>query len=356
MRVRRSSVVFGGLGVLLIAAAVVLRFVIVPIATRLPAGTNLLVHYAGTATLLNPRALASGDPSKALESGVPIIIDRRTRVLSTLGNVAIVSDAITLHAGATSLPNTHLYAVNRSSLEATTAPSGQKVEPASGLTVSFPTGPKPDNSYRYYDATTELTVAVAFKGPSSSGGRGTYSYAITANGPVKDKNLLATLPQSLPKKTLASLAPLLPVSLRQSLAPELATLPDPVPLTYTAKTHITAQADKTTGIAITETLNETVTVQVSVAGKAVSLVPVLAIDATVTPGSVRYLAGKASSAARLLFLLKSAAPLSLLILGLVSLVVAILRRRPASPANLGSQSAPNVASAAERPDQSQEAG
>ena len=149
---------------------VVLRFVIVPIATRLPAGTNLLVHYAGTATLLNPRALASGDPSKALESGAPIIIDRRTRVLSTLGNVAIVSDVITLHAGATSLPNTHPYAVNRSSLEATTAPSGQKVEPTSGLTVSFPIGPKPNNSYRYYDATTELTVyRWHSKGPHSRG-------------------------------------------------------------------------------------------------------------------------------------------------------------------------------------------
>jgi len=356
MRIRRSSIVFGAVGIVLIAAAAVVRFAIVPVATRLPASTDLVIHYAGKATLLNPAALASGDTAKVLQSGVPITLDRRTRVLSTHGNTAIVSDAITVHAGSTTLPNTHVYAVNRSNLEATRPPNGQKVEPASGLTVTFPIGPKANNSYRYYDATTERTVPVAYKGSSSSGGRGTHDYAITAAGPVKDKNLLSTLPASLPKKTLASLAPLLPANLRAALTPALSTLPDPVPLTYTASTAITAQADKTTGIAINESINETVTVQVAVGGRTVSLVPVLAINASVTPDSIHYLAGKAKSAARLLFLVKTLAPLVLLILGLVAVVVAILRRKPATPEDPGSAQQTGANAATGPADRSQEVG
>jgi hypothetical protein len=57
MAIRRSSIVLGAAGVVLIALALVIEFVVVPIATQLPGSTNLPVTYSGTGTLLNSAAL-----------------------------------------------------------------------------------------------------------------------------------------------------------------------------------------------------------------------------------------------------------------------------------------------------------
>ena len=57
MPVRRSSIVLAVIGIVLIVLGVLVRFVVVPIATKLPGSTNLGVTYSGTATLLNSSAL-----------------------------------------------------------------------------------------------------------------------------------------------------------------------------------------------------------------------------------------------------------------------------------------------------------
>ena len=94
-------------------------------------------------------------------TNIPITVDRHIKVTSTHGNTAVVSDDITLKAGSTTLPNDHVYAVNRKTLNATTPPKGATVDPASGLTVAFPLSPRANNSYRYYDSASQLTVQLA---------------------------------------------------------------------------------------------------------------------------------------------------------------------------------------------------
>ena len=59
LSVRRSSIVLAVIGVVLIVLGVLVRFVVVPVATKLPGSTNLGVAYSGTATLLNSSALQS---------------------------------------------------------------------------------------------------------------------------------------------------------------------------------------------------------------------------------------------------------------------------------------------------------
>jgi hypothetical protein len=76
-----------------------------------------------------------------------------------------------------------------------------------------------------------------------------------------------------------------------------------------------------------------VTVQVSVGGHTVNLIPVLGIDVKMTPASTHYLANKASHTARLLTLMKTVLPAVLLIVGVILVVVALLRRKPARPAD-----------------------
>ena len=62
-----------------------------------------------------------------------------------------------------------------------------------------------------------------------------------------------------------------------------------------------------------------------------SLIPVLALDFHATPASVTYLANKAKTAGELLTLIKVIVPIALVVIGVVLLVIAILRRhKPAA--------------------------
>jgi hypothetical protein len=326
MGIRRSSLIVGAVGVLLIVLAIIVRFVVVPAVSKLPSNTNLSIQYAGTGTLLNATALKNGDSAHVLSSNIPITIDRSIKVTSTHGNTAVVADNLTLKAGTTSLPNDHVYAVDRKSLNAVAPPKGVAADPANGLTVAFPLSPKANNSYRYFDSASRLTVPVKYVGKASRDGRAVYHYTATAAGPLKDPNLLKVLPPALPKATLISLAPLLPAALQAQLAPALASLPDTVPLGYTVTSGIDAWVDTTVGLPVDESINQQVVVTINVGGTEVSLIPVLAVKAALTPTSVKYLAGKASSAGQQLTIIKVVAPLVLLVLGLVALIIAVLRR------------------------------
>jgi hypothetical protein len=335
MAIRRSSIVLGAVGVVLIALALVIEFVIVPIATQLPGSTDLPVTYSGTGTLLNSAALASGDTSHVIAANVPITVDRQVKVTGVYGGTAIVADDLTIHAGSETLPSDHTYALDRTTLAGVAPPAGIAVEPSVGaLSSAFPIGPQARSSaYRFYDSTTRNIVPVGYTGPATRDGRAVNVYTISSTGPVKDPGLLKMLPPSLPKKLIASLAPLLPTAVRAEITPAtLAALPDPVPLSYTGTTHITAYVDQQTGVPIDETISEQVVVNVAAGPRTLTLIPVLALDFHVTQASMQYLANKASSSGELLMLIEVIVPLVLGVIGVVLIVIAILRRRKPVPA------------------------
>jgi hypothetical protein len=143
-------------------------------------------------------------------------------------------------------------------------------------------------------------------------------------------NLAKTLPPALPKKTLASLAPVLPAALKAEVAPALPGMGDTVPLSYQALTKITVWVDTQTGIAIDQTLDQQVIVGLTIHGKGVSLLPVLAVTAKITPASISTLADEASSAGRLIIILKIVTPIVLLVIGIGLLLLAFLRRQRTS--------------------------
>ena len=117
MSVRRSSWIFGGLGIVLIVVAALVRFVFAPIMTRLPGDTNLGIDYTGTGTLLNSEALQKGDTAHALASNVPLTAARVMKVNSTDGGTAVLSDTMTINAGGQKMPSTHIYAVDRTTID-----------------------------------------------------------------------------------------------------------------------------------------------------------------------------------------------------------------------------------------------
>ncbi len=174
-----------------------------------------------------------------------------------------------------------------------------------------------------------MTPAVA--GPSTSTGSHprARSAILTCSPPFRRR---------CPRASSSVWAPLLPAGVRAALTPAtVAALPAPIPLTYTGKSAIVAYVDRQTGVAIDETISQQVIVNVTVGGRTVSLLPVVALDFHITPASIADLADKAKPAGILLILVGLVAPLVLLVGGVALIVLAVLRERRVLRALLGAQ-------------------
>lgn len=326
MAIRRSQTVLAAVGAVLLIAAAVLAFIVTPNLTKLPADTDLQFDYTGTATMLNAEALQQGDAANAFLADIPITMERRVRVTSTSGDVAVAEDQTTLIAGEIESPSTTTYAIDRVTMLGAAAPEGVEVEPAEGcLTVGFPPGPAADDSYTIYDAGTQECTTLTFDGEEELQGRTVHLYSTVATGPLKNEATLETLPPALPKDTLADLAPALPEDLQQQLAPALATLPDPVPLQYNSHTEISAEVDSQTGIPLSQELTQNVIVALEVDGELVDVTPVLAVNAELSEEARDELASTTKTTGRLLTIL-TATPYVLAVLGIATLLIAFLRR------------------------------
>ncbi|MEU6537166.1 porin PorA family protein [Streptomyces sp. NPDC047000] len=335
MSVRRSSIVLTTIAAVLLALAAVLRFVVAPDATELPGDADQTVHYAGRATVLDGKALQSGDTAHALRSGIPLTVDRRVKVTSTHGGTAVLEDTMTAHVGKQSLPSSQTYAIDRKTRKGTSPPASVSVEPSRGaLSAAFPPDAARNDSYTYYDPTTRSIVPVRYTGSAQREGRTVNVYRITVSAPVKDTAVLAPLPSGLPRKLVTALVPGLGAAARARLTPAaLSALPDPVPLVYSGRSNLVAYIDRQTGIAIDQTVDRQIVATVAVGGRATPLLPVSALRFRITPGSAAELGDKAASAGLALTLLTVAAPLALTAVAVALLLIAWLlqRRRQRDP-------------------------
>ncbi|MFG2548021.1 porin PorA family protein [Streptomyces sp. NPDC048594] len=339
MSARRPSIVLITMAVILVAAAAVVRLVVAPNATKLPADTDQTVHYAGETTMLDVKALRSGDTAHVLRSGIPVTADRRVRVTSTQGDTAVIEDTMTVRAGEQSSPSSKTYAVDRASRKGVPPPASTSAENSRGaLSSAFPPDAEQDDSYTYYDATTRSIVPVRYTGTARREGREVNVYEIKVSAAVKDPAVSKPLPTALPKKLFASLVPALDAKTRARLTPTvLAALPDPVPLTYLGQSTLVAYVDQRTGIAVDQTVSRRTVATTSVDGAPTPLLPVSVVTLQVTPESVQDLGDKATSAGRLLTALTVLAPLAMVAGAAVLLLATFMlsrRRRAADEVTL----------------------
>jgi MFS family permease len=314
-------------GVLLQTVAALLVLVIAPKATLMSDKADVTAHLSGKATLLNGEAIKAGDLAHVFLKDVPVVVDRHIHVTDTEDNTAIVAVDQTLHVGPKASTTTKTYAVDRKTRLATTAPDGYTVEPAHGLVIGYPFEPKKASVYTSYDPTTQTSGKATYVGAGTREGRAVNIYTTDITGGVKDANMLAGLPQGLPKPALAGIASKLPAEKQAAFAPILAVLPDLVPLHYTSTTKITAYVDSMTGAAVDQTFAQQVVAGITVAGKDIDLVPVMALDAKVTPDSVHMLAARSAKANLIYTIVATIVPIVLVIIGLAFEAVAVLRRR-----------------------------
>ncbi len=349
---RKSSVALTSVAVVLIAAAAVARFVILPDVKQVPSNYDTANHYTGTVSMLNPTAIATGDTSKAFLTNVPVTANRRTNATSTSGSTIVLSDNTTVvgPTGTTMLTNNHTFAVNRKTLLATKAPSGAKVDAASGLPLGFPIGVS-KKSYPYWDTTTLTTSPATYTGTAKSGGRSVYVYTVHNTGPVKDPTTLASLPTALPKNLLVALAAGLAASLQAQLAQFLPVLPDIIPLSYTATTDTKLWVDVTTGVVIDSTQEEKVTANMALTSGAVPLTAVLDLTLKNTPASITSNAKDASNDAKGLNLVGTTGPIVLVILAIILLILALILglRKKNTPTTPAATTPPAAAPPADEP-------
>ena len=178
MKLSRSSVALAVVGVLLIVAAAVVRFVVVPSVTKLPTDLDVTLEFEGTYNGINP-AVLSGGATEVLAEDVPIVATRNVSARSVDGDTEIVrrADERTVGDGEPALTEV-FFAVDRETAEAGPAPDGaDDVTDAEGLVFTLPIDPSTaDGAYEYWDQNTLQSAPVTFEGEETFGGRDVNRY------------------------------------------------------------------------------------------------------------------------------------------------------------------------------------
>ncbi|WP_059006283.1 porin PorA family protein [Streptomyces specialis] len=308
---RKSAWILTGIATLLLAASGVLRLAVYPHLAQIPSDVDVTLQYAGTADMLDAAAVESGDLAHALLTDVPVTVDRRVRVVDTSGRTAVFSDLRELSDadGVVLLDVEERWAVDRRTFEERPAPDGSGVAPHEGLVIGWPLSPDQED-YPFWDAATGTRVTAVYAGTETVEGRTAHLYTVHAEGPLNE-TAAAAFPEALPKEAVSGIAAALPEDRRPDPA-ALDALPDTVPLTYAATTDLQVWVDSTTGTVLDTTQHQTYVAQVAAGPEPVALAPVSDLDVRLTPESVRSQADDAASAARALWLLRTAGPLALL--------------------------------------------
>jgi hypothetical protein len=344
--------VFTVLGVLLLAAAGVLYWAVVPNKAQLSSAHDTTRDYSGTAkVLINPSALAAGDRQRGVLTNAAVQATQAIKVLNTSGSVAQVSNTQSLTTSGQKVAATQsTYAVDRTSLEATgNHPSDWSVVPAQGLTVSFPIGTKQQN-YTGWVSDTHTTTQLKYV--RQQGVNGINTYVFQANVPptaIKDPQILKALPPSITGNLLATIGSALPLpdQLKAQLGQLVTQLgTQPVPLKYTYAQTATYWVQPTTGEVVDVQQEEIRSAGLGLPGGVSPSLPVYDVVTKGTPASVSSATSTASHDANQLSLYGTTLPLIFLIVGAVLLIIGILflvlgrRRPPASVAPISPISAP----------------
>jgi Porin PorA len=327
---RKGAITCGVVGIVLLVVAGLLAWWITPsYVARVPGNYNKTRTYEGTIhKLLEPAALASANPAAAVKTNLPATLTDNVKVLQTSGGTALIQDTRVIKASGSAVATTvQHYAVDRSSLEATSShPSSWVVTPAKGLTVSWPFGAK-KQTYTGWVPLTETTTPVRFIGESKQGGITTYEYRATVPPtPIKNAQALASLPASLPMSLVPNLikAGLVSPSQASALAsvfPHATT----IPLAYTYQATNTYFVAPPTGLVVNVANNETETANVKLpTGGLAPVTPVLSDSYHATPSSLAAAVADNTNGNNVISALGVDLPIALASLGFLFVVVAIL--------------------------------
>ena len=298
---RKAAIVSGVVGLILLVASGLLAWWITPsYIARMPSDYNKTRTYDATIrTLFNPAALQAGNLAGAIRTGVPATISEHVKVQQTSGNTALVQDTRNISASGSTVGQTVTpYALDRRTLEATSShPSDWSVTPATGLTVSWPLGAKQQN-YTGWVYQTNTTTTLKYVKQAQQGGINTYQYQATVPPtPIKNQQLLANLPKSLPVSLLPALqaSGLISPATLGSLS-QLLPAAREIPLGYTYQANNTYYVAPATGLVVNVSNDEKQMAGIALpGGRIIPVIPVLSYTYHATPASLSEAVNDANS-------------------------------------------------------------
>lgn len=294
------------LGVLLLAGAATLRWVIAPSLAVLPADTDTTRHYVGTAAVaVDEAALASPGSTPLVLEDVPVAITNRTRVLDTDGDNALISSGKTVDVnGARMVEVDYRYAVNRSTMVDGSGVSD--VVEQDGITFGWPIRTE-KRDYMGWVQDTGRPLPLIYQGTERK--QGVLTYVFEATTPVAhqitDEQALAALPDSIGKLDAVKLLPTLGLDLARSaqLQPVLLGQPDPIPFVYTLFVESTYWVEPDSGVVIDALKHELRTLGVATGDQILPVIPALDMTFSATPQTLAEAADDAREAGDKVFLL-----------------------------------------------------
>ncbi len=322
---QRQSALFAAAGLVAIAAAGTLRFVVVPAQAQLPADTDTTRTYEGTVTtLLNAEALAAGDLGNAILRDIPVQIQRATAVTSVAdGNATLAeTSVVTAPDGTVLLGSESTYVVDRRTMLAQ--------DERSGLVIGWPIGTEA-RDYAGWSADLQSEVPLTFTGTDTRAGIDVHVFESSVTGTIVDPATLSQFPSSLPKFALPLVAGALdiPSAVAEQLPTLLQVLPDEVPLGYTLTSDTTYWVDATTGMVIDLDRTESRAVFFDVEGvPATPIADVFAWSYTGEEASVAATVADARAAGQTLTTFGTTLPIVLLVVGGLLLLLAARRGKP----------------------------
>jgi hypothetical protein len=327
---RRLAVVLAVLGVLLVSAAGVVRWVVGPAMSKLPSDTATTRLYAGqAAAFVNPTFATDVPSGPGILHDVPIAVRHTTTVLDTTSSRALVADrrVVTL-AGGVAADLNYRYGVDRKSFEAVGGFRG--VVAANGLTFNWPMNAKP-HDYVGWVQDTLMTTPLHYVATVRHGGIKTYEFTAQAGDQlISDPVLNRMLPATMSKTDMLRLTPSLGLSHRQLLALDkvMAKAPDPVPLGYTYRFSSTFWIAPDSGIVVDMRQHDVRTTNIVTGDGLVPVAPVMDMTYAFTPSTVAGAVDDAKSAANLLDLVNTTLPVAALLIGLALLVASLVLAVP----------------------------
>ena len=329
-------------GVVLVAAGLVVMLAAVPGMKKLPADIDTTRNYEGTmATVVNPQTFET-------KSDLPITLERHFAVVATDGDSALVKEERTMMSGGQPLQQVvNHYAIDRTTMMWSDEYPDEWAQnegfwPRDGIVLGWPLDTE-QKDYTGWSDDYMSTVPLTFVEEAEHERSGMTLYKFTSASdpqPINEQMVKGMgLPAELPKAQLALLlgqadfgpavGKLLPTLLEQ--------LPDPVPLGYYYDYEGTYWVDPATGIIVDTEKRETRAVGLSpdaVEGMALALlpedqmaalhVPIMDFSYTATDASVEEAKSDAEDAAGKLQLFGTTLPIVGIVVGAVLLVLGLV--------------------------------
>jgi hypothetical protein len=327
------------MGIVLIAGAGVIRWVVAPAVTVLPSDTNTQRTYTGTAaSVINPSITKGTLYGPAILHNQPVTVMHHVKVLKTNGDNALVSEQKKVSIlGNTIADQTHRYAVDRKDMGRGSA--FPDVVQQTGVTFNWPINTQ-QRDYTGWNSDTRSTSTLKYSGEAKRGGVDTYVFkASVPPTRITDPVELAQLPAQMPKSLLSQMAPSLGLTIPQlqQMQKVIDSLPDPVPFAYLFSGTSTYWVAPDSGIVVDVASHEVRTSAFDLGnGKIVPVGPVLDFSYTSPPLTLKAAADDATDSANQMKLIETTIPLVALIAGLVLVgvlvTVAAIRRRRQPPA------------------------